>query len=345
MRRRSQTTILVRIGLLLVLAGAALAFPPSSAAGVTVWFERGGEPVAVGRRGATIELAVGALLRGPTAAERRRGIASAIPPGTPVRGIEVRRRVVTVDLGVRFASGRQAESLRARVGQLVRTLRSIPGVRAVRVLVEGGVPVGMFPGYDLRREVSGPAPSPASPPGPRATRQLLADLGFMHPSGVTGGDPGQVATAILAFEKWAGLPRDGVLDAGTAAALARATRPEPALRAPGRRIEVQLGRQVALLIEGGKVLRTVHISSGAGGATPTGSFRVFRKERNSWSVPFKAWLPWASYFTGGIAFHEYDPVPTYPASHGCIRVTRHDARMLYGFARFGTAVDVVRERV
>ena len=40
----------------------------------------------------------------------------------------------------------------------------------------------------------------------------------------------------------------------------------------------------------------------------------------SWSVPFSTWMPWASYFVGGIAFHAYGSVPSYPASHGCIRM-------------------------
>jgi lipoprotein-anchoring transpeptidase ErfK/SrfK len=106
---------------------------------------------------------------------------------------------------------------------------------------------------------------------------------------------------------------------------------------------VQLRRQVALLIEGNRVIRAVHVSSGAGGRTPQGSFRVYRKERYSWSVPFKVWLPWASYFTGGIAFHEFGSVPTYAASHGCIRVNHYDAPMLFGFAESGTRVDVFDE--
>jgi lipoprotein-anchoring transpeptidase ErfK/SrfK len=60
-------------------------------------------------------------------------------------------------------------------------------------------------------------------------------------------------------------------------------------------------------------------------------------------VPFKVWLPWASYFTGGIAFHEYGSVPTYAASHGCVRVNRYDAQLLFGFAEAGTRVDVFDE--
>ena len=156
-------------------------------------------------------------------------------------------------------------------------------------------------------------------------QQRLIDLGFMAPSGLTGMVDTQTSTAVLGFEKWANLPRDGVLGASTLDQLERATRPEPRLRMPGRRIEVQLRRQLALLIEDNRVVRAVHISSGSGGRTPTGSFHVYRKERYSWSVPFKVWLPWASYFTGGIAFHEYPVVPTYAASHGCVRVNHYDA--------------------
>jgi lipoprotein-anchoring transpeptidase ErfK/SrfK len=51
-------------------------------------------------------------------------------------------------------------------------------------------------------------------------------------------------------------------------------------------------------------------------------------------------MPLASYFTGGIAFHQYGFVPAYPASHGCIRVNRFDARLLYDFAVHGTPVVV-----
>jgi len=36
-------------------------------------------------------------------------------------------------------------------------------------------------------------------------------------------------------------------------------------------------------------------------------------------------------------------VPTYAASHGCIRVSRYDAPMLFGFAESGTRVDVFDE--
>jgi hypothetical protein len=327
-----------------VMACAGQAVAARQAAPTKVWFVRQGEPVPVRRTVQGVPGAVRALLAGPTRLERSRGIATAVPPRTPLLSVGVRKRIVTVNLGGRFATGIDRASLNDRVGQLIRTVRSVPGVEAVKVRIEGGVPVGLFPAYDLGRPVREAVVSAArKPPTVRQTQQLLIDLGFMDRSGLTGVIDSQTSTAVLGFEKWAGLSRDGILSAPVVDALARATRPEPALRARGRRIEVQVGRQLALLIDNGRVDRVVHISSGAGGATPLGSFHVFRKERYSWSVPFKVWLPWASYFVGGVAFHEFGSVPTYAASHGCIRVNHYDAPLLYEFAEQGTQVDVLWE--
>jgi lipoprotein-anchoring transpeptidase ErfK/SrfK len=57
-------------------------------------------------------------------------------------------------------------------------------------------------------------------------------------------------------------------------------------------------------------------------------------------VPYRVWLPYASYFTGGIAFHESPDVPTRPASHGCVRVPAADAPTVYAFATIGMRVVV-----
>jgi hypothetical protein len=335
--------ISVKCSVFLVAVVAALAFVGSAGAGVQVWFVSGAKPVAVSRTGTTVREAVEQLLAGPTAPERGRGLGTAVPRGTPLRSLTVSSRVATVDLGERFAAGLDATSLQDRVGQLVRTVRGVPGVRGVRVLVAGGTPVGLFPGYDLRHPVVRPVEPVQSVPGVRDYQQELVDLGFLAPGGITGVVDLQTTTAVLGFQKWEGLPRDGSLGAETIAKLQRATRPEPRLHEPGRRIEVQLRRQLALLIEDDKVVRAVHISSGAYGKTPTGSFRIYRKERYSWSVPFKVWLPWASYFTGGVAFHEFGSVPSYAASHGCVRVNHYDAEMLFDFAVTGTRVDVFDE--
>lgn len=328
---------------LAAVAALALAAPSPAATRGDVWFLRAGESVPVGRSAPGIPGLVRSLLAGPTRRERAGGFGTAIPAGTLLRELRIERRVVTVDLAARFAAGRDERALSARVGQLVRTLRSVPGVLGVRVRIEGGVPIGLFPGYDLRRTVTEPVATDR-PSSLREAQLLLADLGFMAPGGVTGRPGEETSVAVLAFEKWAGLPRDGVLDQRVGAALQRAVRPEPLLRRPGRRVEIDLGRQLALQIAGDRVERVFHISTGAGGATPSGSFRVFRKERMSWSVPFSTWMPWASYFVGGIAFHAYGAVPAYPASHGCIRMMPRDAPLLYAFATHGTPVDVLWRR-
>jgi Sporulation and spore germination/L,D-transpeptidase catalytic domain/Putative peptidoglycan binding domain len=321
--------------------GAATPAHGAAAAHPQVWFLRAGAPVAAARSAPGIPALVRALLAGPNRAERAKGLRSAIPGGTTLLDVTVSHRVVTVDLGARFAAGRDESSLTARVGQLVRTVRSVPGVTGVRVRIDGGVPVGLFPGYDLRRTVRDALPERPAPTL-RELQQLLVDLGFMAPSGVTGRPGDETSVAVLAFEKWTGLPRDGVLDTRVAAALEHATRPQPVLRAPGKRVELLLDRQVALEVEGNRVERVFHISSGAGGRTPAGSFRIYRKERLSWSVPFSVWMPWASYFVGGIAFHAYGYVPAYPASHGCVRMMARDAPLMYAFATQGTPVDVLR---
>jgi hypothetical protein len=329
----------------LAVAVVALAAPVDAGAAVRghAFFLRAGEPAPVTRSAPGIPGLVRSLLAGPTRRERSTGLSSAIPLRTPLLDVRIERRVVTVDLGARFATGRDEVALSARVGQLVRTLRSVPGVAGVRVRIEGGVPVGLFPGYDLRRTVTA-AVDGARSTGVRETQLLLVDLGFLARGGVTGEADDETSVAVLAFEKWAGLPRDGILDARVRIALERATRPQPLLRRPGRRVEIDLGRQVALQIVDDRVERVFHISSGAGGATPSGSFRVYRKERMSWSVPFETWMPWASYFVGGIAFHAYPSVPAYPASHGCVRMMARDAPLMYTFATHGTPVDVLWRR-
>jgi hypothetical protein len=160
---------------------------------------------------------------------------------------------------------------------------------------------------------------------------------------VTGAPGDETSVAVLAFQKWSGLPRTGVLDPRTTAAVEHATRPQPVLRRPGRRVEILLGRQVALAVVDDRVERVFPFSSGSYGRTPSGRFRVYRKERLSWSIPFSTWMPFASYFVGGIAFHAYPSVPAYPASHGCVRMMARDAPLMYAFATYGTPVDVLRE--
>src|SRR6188472_4393506 len=106
MRRAAADLMAVKCCSFIAPAVAALVFAGSAGAGVNVWFIAEGKPVSVPRNGTTLKRAAQQLLDGPSAAERRRGIRSAVPSATPLRSITVTHRVVTIDLGARFAAGR-----------------------------------------------------------------------------------------------------------------------------------------------------------------------------------------------------------------------------------------------
>ena len=113
---------------------------------------------------------------------------------------------------------------------------------------------------------------------------------------------------------------------------------------PGKRAEILLDRQVALLIDNDNVVRAIAVSSGKPSTpTPPGDYHVYAKIARWWSVPFREWLPYALPFVGGIAFHEFGDVPSYPASHGCVRQSVSVAPWTYAFAYVGMPVKVLRK--
>jgi lipoprotein-anchoring transpeptidase ErfK/SrfK len=324
---------------------------------VNVSLLRGEQPVVVSRRGSGVEAAVEGLLAGPTAAETKKGVRSQLPAGVLVKSLTVEDGIASIDLGARFASVTSAESLPARLAQLVLTLTAVPGVEAVKVRVNGEVRQELYPGVDLRKPVT--AAMLAKPKGkpalaksrkgaaPKASmlelETRLVALGFLDKAQADGRENQATFNAAMAFQKWAGIGRDGKIGPITRKALDAATRPTPRTRgAKGKRVEVLLDRQLLLLIWDNTVVRVLHISSGRRGFdTPTGRFGITRKFRKDWSVPYAVWLPWASYFVGGVAFHESPDVPSTAASHGCVRVPHGDAEWLYRRIPVGTPVAVV----
>jgi lipoprotein-anchoring transpeptidase ErfK/SrfK len=340
-----------------LLAASATGAASAAAATVDVYFLQGEQAVPVAREGSDLEDALQGLLAGPSAAERKDGIRTQLPAGVPLRSVSVTRGVATVDLGEKVASGTRSDSLSARLAQVVLTADRFPGVRSVRVLVKGGVPLGLFPGVDLTRPVTVDSiatpqgPSPVAPPTPtepptastRDVQQRLADLGYLDPSGVDGREGPATTNAVMAFQKWEGLQRDGTIGPQTTAALGKAVRPTPRTKGgAGARTEVLLDRQVTLFVVDDRVVRVLNVSSGKPGyETPTGRYRIERKYTKDWSVPYEVWLPWASYFVGGVAFHESPDVPAYPASHGCVRVPAGDMKWLFDRIPVGTPVTVL----
>jgi len=158
---------------------------------------------------------------------------------------------------------------------------------------------------------------------------------------VTGTLDYETSQALTAFQAWEQLGRTGTVTGETQLALERAARPKPTTHRSGRRIEIHRDLGVLLMLDGNEVVRAVHVSTGSFGRTPAGAYHVYRQSILSWSQPFHVWMPYASYFVGGIAMHEYPDVPAYPASHGCVRVPEGDAKRLYHFVEVGMPVTVL----
>lgn len=344
----------VAAGLLSGASGSA-----ATSGHVRVYFLYGEQLVRVTRSGESPASVVRQLLRGPTRAESRRGIRTYIPRGTPLHKATVVDGLATVDVGRRFISRRTRTrpSLLARLSQLVGTITGVHGATRVQLLIDGKPVSGVFPGVPTESPITFrflqtpnvpvpvPPPPRLKPPDPhvKQIQQRLIRLGYLL-RGAADGRLGPVTTeGILAFQKWERLARTGSLNERTESRLAVASRPSPI--SPGgaeKRAEVLLDRQVALLIVGNKVIRTIAVSTGKQSTpTPSGKYRVYAKIRRWWSTPFREWLPWAVPFVGGIAFHEYLDVPSYAASHGCVRQPPVVAHWTYAFAEVGMPVKVI----
>ena len=350
----------------------ALLFAASADAATVVrtWFPEGSQ-VRFGVRAVDTRTPLASTLRtllaGPTRAELRGGARTAFAHGTRLLGLRRQGSLVTIQFDRRFllqtAAGTAPVAparLRLRILQLGRTLSQFPAVHSFRISVSGQLLVD-YPELGLRWRADAAGvwslaeltPAAAFPlalklgPGDvasgdqiRVAQTFLAAAGWLNPTEVTGDLDYATSQALTAFEAWGGLDRDGTLTPVSFERILRAARPAPRHADARRAIEVYRDLGVMLLVENGRVVRAVHTSTGAGGRTPAGTFHVYRKEQLSWSVPFKVWMPWASYFVGGIAMHAYPSVPAYAASHGCVRLPAPEAQRVYDFAIQGTPVYV-----
>ncbi len=299
-----------------------------------------------------VEPAAELLFEGPPEGAKAQ---TQIPGGAELEAVSVDDGTATVEVSAEFLDGIPAgaadrndaerQELAARLGQLTYTLTQFEGVDDVEVVAGGETVERDADRADFAKPEQGPQrkqrPKGDQSSGTRELQERLAELQYLPRSAVDGEYGYRTQQAVMAFQSWEGLARDGVVGPQTRAALAKAKAPKPGSSGPARRVEVHRAKGVALLIANGQVKRAIHVSTGAPATpTPAGTFQVFRKELKSWSVPFQVWLPYASYFTGGIAFHEYPDVPPFPASHGCVRVPAPEAQIVYRFAKLGTTVVV-----
>jgi L,D-transpeptidase catalytic domain len=174
----------------------------------------------------------------------------------------------------------------------------------------------------------------------RLLQSELSQLHYAVPlSGVLDEATGR---ALVAYRKMTGLSRIaysgsevfGRLQQGAGAFDVRDRR-------DGRHVEADLTKQVLAEIEPGGRVRAIYTMSSGKPSTPTviGRFTVYNKEPGTNSEGMVD----SSYFIRGYAIHGYHEVPTYAASHGCLRVPIPDALAIYGWVRFGMPVDVYNE--
>jgi hypothetical protein len=108
---------------------------------------------------------------------------------------------------------------------------------------------------------------------------------------------------------------------------------------------IDLTRQRALVYRNGVPIAASTISTGSKGReTPTGVFTILQKEVVHRSRTYDdAPMPYMQRLTAkGVAMHA-GSLPGYPASHGCIRLPKTFAKLLYGLTELGTPVMITDE--
>jgi peptidoglycan hydrolase-like protein with peptidoglycan-binding domain len=189
-----------------------------------------------------------------------------------------------------------------------------------------------------------------------AVAEVQRRLGELHfdPGPVDGAYGTGTLYAVQGFQKLAGLAPDGRIGPEVQAALANPPFPAPLVpNGEATRIEVDLARQLMFVYTDGNLRLITHVSTGSGeeycagndcgnrAITPEGAFR-FMWRYSGWRESRLGKLYNPVYFTGsGIAVHGSASVPTYPASHGCVRIPMHIAEYFPSLVARGDAVYVL----
>ena len=261
------------------------------------------------------------------------GVRGARLIGSPLR---VSGRVLPHQAG-RIAVRAAGRVYRARVGRSGRFRTTVPATDPGRMRIEVLLrPVRGYVRISPRRlllRIKAPPLSYGARGGAvSGLERRLTELGYTL-RGIDRLYAQDTHDAVLAFQKVLGLPRTGRVDARTWRAIGAAHTPRP--RVGGTHIEVYKSRQVAFEVRTGRVVGVTHVSTGATGNTPLGTWRVYRKV-TGWD-----WVLWYPlYFHRGFALHGYPSVPAYPASHGCVRMPMWFAPGFYSRWPYGATVHI-----
>jgi peptidoglycan hydrolase-like protein with peptidoglycan-binding domain len=174
----------------------------------------------------------------------------------------------------------------------------------------------------------------------RALQQGLAALHYAVPQ--TGVYDELTDDAVIAYRKMTGEALASGTDSQLFEQLERGDGTFP-VRYPrdGKHVEADLTKQVLAEIDPGGHVHLIYTMSSGKPSTPTviGSFHVYSKTpgvNNEGMVD-------SNYFIRGYAIHGYPSVPTYAASHGCLRIPIPDAASVFSWVDLGDVVDVYSE--
>jgi hypothetical protein len=180
----------------------------------------------------------------------------------------------------------------------------------------------------------------------REAERQLSDMGYW--TGAIDGlfDPA-TRSALIAFQKWEGRPVTGQLTLDELEAIRTSSYPK-ARELGYEHVEVDIDRQVLLIVNDNDGVRVLPISSGSGepfveegetsvAYTPRGRFIVYDKTVG-WEKGALGSMYYSNYISGGVAIHGSPNVPIQPASHGCIRIPMFAAREMSKLLRLGTIV-------
>jgi len=177
----------------------------------------------------------------------------------------------------------------------------------------------------------------------QSVRLLQSELDVLHYAvPLTGVFDEGTGQALIAYRKMTGLERVPSAGKRVFELLARGAGSfRVRYRGDGRHVEANLTKQVLAEIEPGGHVYKIYTTSSGKPSTPTviGRFQVYEKTPGENSEGMVD----SNYFIRGYAIHGYAEVPTYAASHGCLRVPIPDAPAIYAWVREGTPVDVYNE--
>lgn len=170
----------------------------------------------------------------------------------------------------------------------------------------------------------------------RGFKAAMAKLGYV--SGAGSCFNGRTAREVLAYRKVNGMARTEHAGAGVVKNVFggrggyRVKHPDA-----GEHAEVSLTRQVLVLAKGKRPFAIYPVSTGKPSTpTVTGEYRFYRREPGYNAEG----MYYSFYWHNGYAVHGYAEVPTYAASHGCVRTYIADQPRIYDQLHYGEPIFV-----